>query len=112
MTNDPSVRKEQIMFKYRRDVLMIRAEKGKKDLDQINHDIEILRSGPQKEIGSIILIRRLFRKLEEIERGAQHETSQRYSETRLKRLPYKEKPPNIMHKHLVTEFFVSHVEKK
>ena len=34
-----------------------------------------------------------------------------YSGTRLKRPPYKEKTPYIMHKQLVTESFVSLVEQ-
>ena len=76
-TNEPSVRNEQITFKYRRDVLILGAEKEKKDLCQINHDSENLRNALQNEIGSEILIRRLFRKLEENERSAQYETSQR-----------------------------------
>ena len=43
----------------------------------MNIDIETLKNALQNDIGSEILMRRLFRKLEEIERSAQHETSQR-----------------------------------
>ena len=53
-TNDPSVWNEQFTLKYRLDVLILGAEKDKKDFDQINNDVETLRNALQNEIGKVI----------------------------------------------------------
>ena len=68
------------IYIYRRDVLILRAQKGKKELNQVKNDIETVKNALQNDIGSEIFVRRLFRNLEEIERSAQHETYQRITD--------------------------------